>query len=106
MRQNARQVCRGISAQCNFVRRQQPRKILAAEKSVLVFALRRERIEAEKGFVDEAGMAHNETTLWQPVEKLPHQRTEIPLLRPVVGAGESRVECDIGAFGPASKLRT
>src|SRR5664279_5642441 len=79
--------------------------MLAAEKSVLVFALDRERIEAEKRFVDKAGMAHDQATLGQAVEKMPHQRAEIPLPRPVVGAGESRIEGDIGALGPASKLR-
>src|SRR5580700_8738368 len=61
--------------------------MLAAEKSVFVFALGRERVEAEEGLLDEAGMTHDQATLRQPVEKLPHQRAEIPLLRPVVGAG-------------------
>src|ERR1700704_3257920 len=79
--------------------------MLAAEKSVFVFALAGERIEADKGFIDETGMTHDETALGQPIEKLPHQRAEIGLLRKIIGAGESGIEGDSGARGARPKLR-
>jgi hypothetical protein len=36
--------------------------MLAPEKSVFVLALGRQRVEADKGLVDEAGMTHDEAT--------------------------------------------
>src|SRR3979411_1520765 len=67
----------GISPQCNVVCGQQARKILAAYKSVLAFALDRQRVEADKGFVDEAGMTHDEAAFRQSIQKLLHQRAKI-----------------------------
>ncbi len=64
--------------------------MLAAEKSVFMFALEGQRIEADQGVVDEAGMAHDETALRQILEKLPHQVTEIGLPGKIIGAGECR----------------
>ena len=79
--------------------------MLAAEESVFVFALDRQRVEADQGFVDEPRVTHDEATLRQPIEKLSHQDAEIGPPRKIIGAGESRIECDIGARGAAAKLR-
>ena len=79
--------------------------MLTSQKSVFVFALVGEGIEADEGFVDEAGMTHDETAFRQPIEKLSHQRAEIGGLRKILGAGESGIECDIGARGARTKLR-
>src|ERR1700687_1821891 len=94
-----------ISAQCNFVRSQQVREMLAAEESVFMFALDGQRVEADQGLVDEPRVTHDEAALRQPIEKLSHQDAEIGLSRKIIGAGESRIECDIGAQGTAAKLR-
>src|SRR5229473_1032814 len=80
--------------------------MLAREKSVLVLALGRQRVEAEKGFVDKARVTHDEAILRQSVEKLPHQRAEIRLWGKIISAGEGGIECDVGARGAAAKLRT
>src|SRR6266699_3228582 len=103
MRQKAGGLC--VSAQCNFVRGQQAREMLAPEKGVFMFALDRQRVEADQGFVNESRMTHDEAMFRQPVEKLPHQHAEIGLPREIIGAGESGIEGDIGARGPAAKLR-
>src|ERR1700680_5087266 len=95
-----------ISTQCNLVRSQQVREMLAAQESVFMFALDRQRIEADQGFVDEPRVTHDEAALRQPIEKLSHQDTEVGPLRKIIGAGESRIECDIGAQRTAAKLRT
>src|ERR1035437_8386057 len=104
MRQGVRRVLQGISAQCNFVRRQQAREMLAPEKSVLMFALGCKRIEADKDIVDEPRMTHDEAALRQPIEQLSHQRAEIGLLRKIISTGESGIECDTGPRGAAAKL--
>src|SRR5450631_1211931 len=100
-----RAVFQPISAQCNFVRSQQVREMLAAEKRVFMFALHRQRVEADQGFVDETRVAHDEAALRQTIEKLSHQDAEIGRLRKIISAGESRIECDVGAQGAAAKLR-
>src|SRR4030081_2025011 len=94
-----------MSVQCDFVRSQQPRKMLAPKKRVFVFALDRQRVEADQGFVDEPRVTHDEAILRKLVEKLSHQHAEIGLLRKIIGTGEARIECDIGARGAATKLR-
>src|ERR1700730_5722310 len=94
-----------MSCQCNVVRGQQLREILAAEKGVFLFALEGERIEADQGLIDEAGMAHDETAFRQPIEELSHQRAEIRLPGKVIGAGECRIEGDTGAGGAVAELR-
>src|SRR5712671_6137507 len=94
-----------MSVQGNLGRSQQARKMLAAQKSVFVFTLDRQRVEADKGFVDESGVTHDETALRQPLEKLSHQHAEIGLPRKIIGPGETGIECDIGARGAAAKLR-
>src|SRR6266446_8522895 len=94
-----------MSVQCNFVRGQQPRKMLAPEKRVFVFALDRQRVEADQGFVDEPRVTHDEAILRKPIEKLSHQHAEIGLSRKIIGTGEAGIECDIGAQGAATKLR-
>src|SRR3981081_3466577 len=94
-----------MSVQGNLGRSQQAREMLAAQKSVFVFTLDRQRIEADKGFVDETGVTHDETALRQPIEKSLHQDAEIGLLRKIISAGESGIECDIGARGAPPKLR-
>src|SRR5712675_1316346 len=102
MRQDARSgICR-ISTQCSLVRHQQALEILTPEKSIFVFARVGERIEANKDFVDEAGMTHDETAIRQSIEKLSHQRAEIRGLRKIIGAGESGIERDIGARSAAT----
>ena len=78
--------------------------MLAAEKSVFMFALGCKRIEADKDIVDEPRMTHDEAALRQPIEKLSHQGAEIGLLRKIISAGESGIECDIGPRGAAAKL--
>src|SRR5882724_2808153 len=95
---------RRMSVQCNFVRSQQLREMLAPEKRVFVFALHRQRVEAEQGFVDEPGVTHDEAIVRKPIEKLSHQHAEIWLLRKIIGTGEAGIECDIGARGAATKL--
>src|SRR6266704_3151146 len=94
-----------MSVQCNFVRSQQPREMLAPKKRVFVFALDRQRVEADQGFVDEPWVTHDEAILRKLIEKLSHQHAEIGLLRKIIGTGEARIECDIGARGAATKLR-
>src|SRR6266849_10825721 len=94
-----------MSVQCNFVRSQQPREMLAPEKRVFVFALDRQRIEADQGFVDEPRVTHDEAILRKPIEKLSHQHAEIGLSRKIIGTGEARIECAIGVRGAAAKLR-
>src|SRR3984893_13031231 len=94
-----------MSTQCHIVRSQQARELLAPEKSVLVLAMGCKRIEADQGIVDEAGMAHDETALRQPIEKLPHQGAEIRSLREIVSAGESGIERDVRPRGAAAELR-
>src|SRR5713226_9637092 len=94
-----------MSTQCNFVRSQQIREMLAAEESVFVFALDRQRVEADQGFVDAPRVPLFLSNHRQPTEKLPHQDAEIGPLRKIISAGESRIECDIGAHGAAAKLR-
>src|SRR6266700_2105683 len=93
-----------MSVQCNFVRSQQPREMLAPKKRVFVFALDRQRVEADQGFVDEPRVTHDEAILRKLIEKLSHQHAEIGLLRKIIGTGEARIECDIGARGPATKF--
>ena len=73
--------------------------MLTGQKSVFVFALVCQRIEADKGFIDEPRMAHHEATLRQGIEELPHQRAKLGLPGKIIGTGESGVECDIGARG-------
>ena len=79
--------------------------MLASEKGVFAFARCRQRVEADEGIVHEAGVTHDDTILRQPLEKLPHQTAEIAQSREVVDAGESGIECDVGARCPASELR-
>ena len=79
--------------------------MLTPEKSVFVFALVGERIEADKGFVNETGMTHDETALRQPIEKSLHQDAEIGLLRKIISAGESGIEGDTGARGELAESR-
>src|SRR5216684_8791154 len=79
--------------------------MLTGEKSVFALALLSQRIEAYKGFVDEAGMTHDKTALRQPSEKFSHQRAVIGLLRKIISAGESGIEGDIGPRGSGAKLR-
>src|ERR1700693_155983 len=98
-------MCRRISAQSNFICSQQARELLAREKSVFVLAMGCKRIQADQGIVDEAGMAHDETALRQPIEKLPHQGAEIRSLREIVSAGESGIERDVRPRGAAAELR-
>src|SRR3984893_14601539 len=105
MRQSGWRVLQPISAQCNFVRGQQVREMLAAEESVFMFALDRQRVEADQGVVDEPRVTHDEAALRQTIEKLSHQDAKIGLFRKIISAGESRIECDIGAQGAAAKLR-
>ena len=78
--------------------------MLAAEKSVFMFALGRERIEADQDIVDEAGMTHDEAAFRQPIEKLLHQRAEVRRLIKIIGAGESGIERNTRARGAAAKL--
>src|SRR5258706_9974628 len=94
-----------MSTQCDILRSQQARELLAAEISVFVLAMGGKRVEADQGVVDEAGMTHDETALRQPLEKLPHQGAEIRSLREIVGAGESGIERDVRPRGAAAKLR-
>ena len=78
--------------------------MLTPEKGVFVFALGRKRIQAGKGFVDESGMTHDDTAVWQPIKKLLHQPAEIALSGKIIGAGEAGIECELGARGAAAKL--
>jgi len=93
----------GLSAQCNIVRCEQGRKRLACEKREFAFALGSQRIEADQDVIDESRMAHHKPALRQPIEKLPHQRTEIGLFGKIIGARESGIKCDTGARGAFSK---
>src|ERR1700674_5204255 len=102
---NAPPAFAGVSSQWNFVRGQQAWKILAPDKSVFAFALGRQRVETDKGFVDEAGMTHDEAAFRQSIEELLHQRTEIGRLRKIIGAGEAGIERDACARRAAAKLR-
>src|ERR1700737_874562 len=93
-----------MSIQCDIVRSQQARELLAPEKSMFVLALGGERVEADQGVIDEAGMAHDEAALRQAVEKLSHQGAEIRPLREIVGAGESRIKREVPPRGAGAKL--
>src|ERR1700687_2518730 len=94
-----------MSTQCNFIRGQKAREVLAAEKGVFVFALGRQRVETDEGIVDETGMAHDETAVRQPIEELSHQRAKIRLPGKIIGAGEAGIAGDTGARGARAKLR-
>src|SRR5882724_12750909 len=91
--------------QSHVVRGQKAGKVAAAQEGVLAFALRRQRVEADQGLIDEARMAHHEAMLRQPVEELLHQAAEIGLPRKIVGAGKSGIESEVGARGAAAELR-
>src|SRR3984885_2899968 len=94
-----------ISAQCNFIRRQQGRKLLAPEKSVFALALVGERIEADQDLVDQSGVTHDDAVVRQGNEKLLHQGAEIGWPGEIIGASEAGIENDIGVPGAAAKLR-
>jgi len=79
--------------------------MLAAEKSMFTFALDRQRVEADKGLIDETGMTHDEAAFRQPIEELSHQRAEVGPSGKIIGAGESGIEGDPGARGARAKLR-
>src|ERR1700716_4570305 len=93
-----------MSAQRNFISGQKLREMLAGKKSVFMFALGRKRVEANQGFIDEAGMTHDETALRQPIQKLSHQGAEIGLSGKIISAGESGIEGDAGGRGAGAKL--
>ena len=84
---------------------EQRQKVLAAEKFVFAFALRRQRIEADQHIVHEARMAHDDSGLRHPLKELAHQGAEIGLPGKIIGAGKSGVEGNAGAGGAAAELR-
>src|SRR4051794_34399871 len=85
--------------------RQQAREGIAGEIGVLAFADIRHRVEPSEDVVDEAGMTHDETAIWQAFEEMPHQLAEIGRLREIIGAGEAGIEAEARAAGTAAELR-
>ena len=71
---------------------------------MFLFPNGREWIEAAQGIIDETGVTHDHPILRQAFEKLVHQPPEIDRSRKIIGAGESRVECDPGARGAAAEF--
>jgi hypothetical protein len=83
---------------CNCIQGQQRDEIIAREIAMFGLALRRQRVEALKCFVDETGMAHHQPVLGHAVKKAAHQCREIILARKIIGAGEGWIEAQAGSL--------
>ena len=70
-------------------------KIFASEKFIFRLTPVGQLVARDKFGIDEAGMAHDDAALGEPIEKAREQRAEILRGRKIVGAGKSGIEGNV-----------
>src|SRR5579862_1210617 len=85
------------------MRREQPRKSVAAEKSIFTLAQISQRVDARKLGVDLSRMAHNDAPVGHAIDKIFEQSCVIGAGAEHIGAGKCRIGAQAALAGETSK---